>query len=287
MGATRPGVPMDLHELASNQHGLVARWQLTGLTADAIRWQQHRGTLVPVRRGVFAVGWWDATPVRFVLAAVLAAGPGAVASHLTAAWLHRLTTIDLGEDVHVAVPRQQRQRGLRAHWVQVDPADRQTVQGVPVTGLPRTLIDVADAPALAAMLEKVPRLDVRTMRRCLDRHRGHRGTRRLRDLVATYEDPTRSKLERAFLDLYRAHRLPKPQVNVPVAGHERDFWWPARKLCVEVDGRAFHATNAQKARDARRDVDLGREGGRAFRFSYEQVVLDGARTAQDVRALLA
>jgi hypothetical protein len=53
---------------------------------------------------------------------------------------------------------------------------------------------------------------------------------------------TRSEAERRLLELMRAARLPEPETNVRVVGHEVDLLWRAERLVVEVDGYAFHSS---------------------------------------------
>src|SRR5215212_9578539 len=76
-------------ELAGRQHGLVTRRQLLelGLSADAIKHRIAKGRLHPVWRGVYAVGRPELTRYGWLMAAVLACGPGAALSHESAAEL--------------------------------------------------------------------------------------------------------------------------------------------------------------------------------------------------------
>jgi len=105
-----------------------------------------------------------------------------------------------------------------------------------------------------------------------ERYPRHRATRALRH--ATTPDPafTRSEAERRLLDLIRAARLPVPQTNIRVAGHEVDFFWPTANLVVEVDGFAFHSTRAAFERDRVRDRELLAHGHRVLRVTWRQLV---------------
>src|SRR5687767_2082986 len=80
-----------LWELARRQLGLITRAQALQL---ATKWELQRlvadGHLTVLRRSVFAVGGMPASYEQAVLAAVLAAGELAWASHRTAARLHGL-----------------------------------------------------------------------------------------------------------------------------------------------------------------------------------------------------
>lgn len=282
-----------LAELAAAQHGVVAWWQLRdrSVTRDAVRVRMERGSLRPVHRGVYAVGWTAGTRAAACMAATLAVGPDAWINDLTALTLYGLRR-DPWPPIHVAkvTTRNSAHRGVVVHRIRgLDAADRHVLDGIPVVGMPRALIDGAahlKPTELARTVERVPRLDARTMRRALDRHAGRAGTGRLDRLLRAYEDPTRSFLERAFLAVCRRHGIVKPAVNTRIAGAERDFAWPDARLVIETDGNAFHASRAQRNADARRDLALGRAGWRVHRLTYEQVVLDPSWTADQVRSLL-
>src|SRR3954469_1207906 len=85
---------MTVHGLAERQHGVVARWQLKETRRVIERWVRS-GWLHEVHRGVYAVGHRKLTQRGWWMAAVLAAGPGAVLSHRAAAalWGLRQSTV--------------------------------------------------------------------------------------------------------------------------------------------------------------------------------------------------
>jgi len=76
--------------LVRQQRGVVTRAQLVelGVSVAAIDARVRRGALVLLHRGVYAVGPAPLRDEGRWLAAVLACGPGAVLSHLSAARLY-------------------------------------------------------------------------------------------------------------------------------------------------------------------------------------------------------
>jgi predicted transcriptional regulator of viral defense system len=102
VGALRPKRRVDGSEalsldvlgarLATRQSGVVSTAQLLalGLTRDAIKHRVRAGRLIRVHQGVYAVGHEALTDRSLMIAALLAAGPGAALSHRTAAHLYGL-----------------------------------------------------------------------------------------------------------------------------------------------------------------------------------------------------
>jgi predicted transcriptional regulator of viral defense system len=132
-------------EAAARQHGAFTTEQAVaaGATEGRIRHRARSGRWVRLRQGVYAVAGSPATYERRVMGIVLAAGDGAVASHVTAAVLHEFP--DVSQDtLEVSVPpgRQARVRGVPVHRpVRLDDIDVSVVGGIPVTSYARTLID--------------------------------------------------------------------------------------------------------------------------------------------------
>ncbi len=123
----------------------------------------------------------------------------------------------------------------------------------------------------------------------LDHSAGRRGIRGLRHLLSELPDEpalTRTELERRFLRLVRAARLPIPVVNALIAGLEVDFHWPAQRLIVETDGRATHGHVLAFERDRNRDLELELAGWRVLRFTWRQILDDPQRVAAALRGRL-
>lgn len=277
--------------LAANQHALVTRRQLVGLglTDRMIDRRIAVGLLVSVARGILRIGGAPVTWRQRVLAACLAGGPGCVASHRTAAALHRLDDFGPG-DVEVSLPRSRRFRssGITVHHMsRLDRVDVTVVDGVPVTTIARTLVDLAgvlDPARLEEVLDGALRDGL--VRRARIRWRigelGLQGRRGLGGLAALLDDHAagpvpRSVLERRFLRAIERRGLPRPSCQVPVrrpGGRMAyvDFLFEAAHLAVEVDGHRSHATRRQRRNDAERANALVLADLRLLRFTYEHVM---------------
>jgi len=300
---------IDTHErtiagLAERQYGAVARWQLleAGLSPAAIDRRLTYGTLLHLHRGVYAAGHRRLTQDGFWLAAVLAAGPGALLSHRDAARLHGLGRWRApGGRVEVTTSRRAEQTDALLIYSRrrLAPADAATVAGIPVTTVARTLVDLAevlDRDRLAQALgeaERVHRLDVRELRAAAERvaHRAGPGHARLRETLAEHARRgvtlTRSELEIAFSALVRSHGLPAPELNARVDGMEVDALWRPARLAVECDGWAFHRDRRSFQRDRDKANVLQLRGWRVLRFTHADVVERPERVAVAIRTALA
>ncbi len=135
--------------LASRQHGVVSRIQLVeiGFEPRAIDRRVEAGRLHPVHRGVYLVGHRAAPPYGREMAAVLACGQGAVASHRSAAHLWALLPYPAGfQRIEITVPDRDpgNKPGIRVHpTARFDRRDIRTCRGIPVTTPARTLLDLA------------------------------------------------------------------------------------------------------------------------------------------------
>jgi hypothetical protein len=298
-GTERRARDREVARAAARQFGVASVEQLreAGLDASAIGRRAQGARLHRVHRGVYAVGHPALTRHGEWLAAVLACGPGAVLSHLTAAALWELRPERPGR-IHVTVPSRAGRRGpavVALHRPRRFPADDVTVHlGIPVTTPARTLLDAcAGLPrhAVARTVEQAEirgLLDLERLGAMLADARGRRGLAALRAQVARLGEPvvTRSDLEARFLALCDRQALPRPEVNARLGRFEVDVLWRRARLVVELDGRETHATRAAFERDRARDAELQVAGFRVVRFTYRQVVDDPAGVAATVRALL-
>jgi very-short-patch-repair endonuclease len=281
--------------LAEQQHGLVTRAQLRelGLGPGAIDYRVGSGTLVVVRRGVYALGHSALRPQARALAAVLGSSADAALSHAAAAahWEVRPSAAAL---IDVTVPRRIRgQRGIRHHFADL-PADQITIHdSIPVTTVARTIVDLAGVvsePALRRAMEaaEAARLVDWAQVEALAQDR-RRGVRELRVILAEREvgaRVTKRELEAAFLDLLRREGLPLPATNAFVGGFEVDCVWRDARLVVELDSRRFHGTDGAFERDRARDRRLAAAGWTVVRVTWRQIHDEPTVLLADLRGLI-
>jgi very-short-patch-repair endonuclease len=231
------------------------------------------------------------------MAAVLACGKGAVLSHRSAAALWDLRPAPASVDVTVshggAIPRREK---IDVHATRsLEPAEITARHGIPCTSVARTLLDLASvvtSRVLDRALEQSMMLrlyDHRSVIEVLERANGRRGAGVLRrSLVRLTDEPpdTRSELERRLLELIRDSGLPRPVVNIRIAGYEVDICWPDKSVIVEADGRRTHGTPQAFERDRQRDLELTNLGWRVIRITWRQVAERPEQIVATVRRLL-
>jgi very-short-patch-repair endonuclease len=209
-----------------------------------------------------------------MMAAVLSCGPGAALSHRAASAVWDLGPWPTGA-VDVSVTKNRgRRTDVRIH--RVERIEIVMHHGFPVTSPTRTLVDLAAAeppPRVERALEQADRLGLLDVEALARECEGRRGSRLLKVLIGEGREapPTRSELERAFLDLCRDHNLPLPGQNVRLHGFEVDNHWPRYDLVVELDGYEWHKTRRAFEADRRRDALLAVHGIRVLRFTWQQV----------------
>ena len=135
--------------LAARQHGRVGWRQLVGAGIDRHqiqRWLED-GRLCVVHRGVYAVGHTAPSLLSAYMAAVLAAGAGAVLSHRAAAHLLKLVRgVPPRPEVTVPTTAHRRRPGIVIHRVRaLHPRDVCVVDAIRMTTVPRVLLDLAPA----------------------------------------------------------------------------------------------------------------------------------------------
>jgi predicted transcriptional regulator of viral defense system len=288
-----------LARLATRQHGVVARRQLAalGFGEEAIKLRLDAGRLQRIHREVYAVGHRRLTHRSYWWAAVLAYGDEALLSHRSAAALWGLVRPRAGP-IHVtaSVGRQgvDRRTGIWIHRCKLDPEDRTTHDGIPVTTVARTLFDYAEVvdykhlQEAAEEADRLKRLRLRDLERVSERGRGRRALRPVRRLLVELAAPTegRSPLEIRFHEFREKHRLPEPARNVHVLGHEVDVLYPGAKLVVELDSWEHHGHRAAFERDRARDPKLLIAGYRTVRVTHRRLDREPSELAQEIRELL-
>jgi len=264
-----PDLDVLVARLATRQAGVVGAAQLLalGLRPGAIKRRAQRGRLHRVHRGVYSVGHEALSDRGGMIAALLAAGPGAALSHRTAAHLWGLLP-SMPPFVDVTLTdRTPRQRpGLCIHRAAA--LDTGMRDGMRVTTPLQTIAQLSGRDADRARSEALVR---RLVPRAADDH----------------AQPTRSALERALLPALAAAQLPAPRCNQRVVGHEADFVWPRQRVVVETDG--WHAHGHRRAFEHDRALDARRQaaGYATLRFTYRQVVEETVLVVVRIAQVLA
>jgi very-short-patch-repair endonuclease len=273
---------LGLTRLATGQHGVVSVEQLErlGYSRSSAAKAAGVGRLRRLHRGVYAVGHEALTWEGWCVAAVLANSPS-VASHWSAGWMWGLSRSRPSGKFHVtATTRRHRKRDFHVHFAELTDEDISSVQGVPVTSVARTSLDLAalDSCGTSARLKRLEdgehRLDLREFEALLSRSKGHKGWSALAEAVDLYRpDPTvtRSGLERRFRGLIRRSGLPAPSMNFVVAGYELDCYWPEHLLAVELDTYGTHGSRLSFEEDRKRQRKLGLLGITLERFTDRQL----------------
>lgn len=241
-----------------------------------------------LHRGVYAVGHTDLSLHGTCLAAVMACGPGALLSHYSAAWLWgiaRWSPIPLS----VTAPSRRAPRPpIKLHHARALAArDRGVVEGVPVTAIPRTALDLAATlrpRSLQRLLERAEELrffDLRHFDDLLARTTGHPGAGRLRRALDLYRPApfSRSGLERRFLGLVAEAGLPRPSTGFGEEGYELDVYWPQMRFAVELDVYETHGSRQAFESDRLRQENLKLAG-------IEMIRVTGHRLDREPRKVI-
>ena len=211
------------------------------------------------------------------MAAVLACGPEALLSHRSAAALWEIAPVLGGKTIEVTAGAWLRRSGIRVHRRRdLGPEHRRKVDGIPVTDLVSTLVDLASsskdwqvehAISEADRIELIEPEDLRRAVAALGPRPGMARMKRVLGLDAL----TDTGLERRFLEIVRAAKLPLPETQVALNGYRVDFYWPSLGLVVETDGWRHHRTSGEQATDRRRDQTHMTSGLTTVRFGEDQI----------------
>lgn len=198
--------------------------------------------------------------------------------------------------MHVTTPIPRKRRDLvRIHRSEtLSDADWALEQGIPVTSVARTALDLAGVVRFRTLRRLVRRseelevFDLADFSSVLDRNRGHRGASPLKRALAIYEPPrlTRSELERELLALLERAGFPRPSTAFNVAGYELDIYWPELRFAVELDVFATHGGHESFEEDRRRDEDLKLAGVELTRVTGRRLEREPQQVVDRIRRLL-
>jgi hypothetical protein len=289
---------------ATRQYGLVSIDQLRerGVDDRLVRRRVAAGRWDKVDRGVYRLAGVATSWESVLLSAVLAAGPGALASHRSAAVLWGL---DGGRAAtpEVTVPRGRRYRRphVRTHESTdlglVTPGRR---RGIPTTPVARTLLDlgaVVSPRRLHLALDDARRrglTDWDALLATLVAHarKGRNGVGPLRSLLDEHFGEvasTDSGFERLVLTFLVQAGLPAPVLQhvVEVGGrtYRLDLAYPDRKLAIELDGSIHLRRDVWEADRARQNA-LVLAGWTVLRFTWRDYLDHPERLATTIHRRL-
>ena len=256
-----------------------------------------------MHRAVYRIAGSPRTWLQQAMAACLAAGPKAVASHRTAAAIWSLPEIERVLEVSVPEPVRVSPAGIRVHRTSHLPVRHvRRLEGIPTTTAARTLIDlsgVLDRSVLDRVLDHALATRLVTHSR-LSRElqflgrQGRRGTRALATALAARPSTLRvpgSALEFRIVRLLRRHRLPAPVCQHPVKLAKGraylDLAYPDAMLAIEADSYRHHSSLSDWSRDRTRNNELIAMGWRILPVTFADVATRPAAVADQIRRALS
>jgi very-short-patch-repair endonuclease len=301
----------DTSRLFARQHGLITRRQAldAGLSSRSIDHRVAAGFWERAHRGVYRLSGAPSTWQQRVLAACLAAGPPVVASHWTAGALWSLlpqgTVGPEGRLIELTIPERRRIdiSGVILHRaVRLERADVRRCDGIPTTGLARTVVDLAAVlppPEMNSVLDHVlgeRRVTVSQIDRCLKGlgRPGRRGTGALSDLLLSRSTGRRSPestFEWRLLRALSVNHLPAPipqyVIRLPNRRTARvDFAYPEALLAIEADSYRYHSGLASWSKDRARNNHLIALGWRVLAVTADELRKDPTSVADQVARCL-
>jgi very-short-patch-repair endonuclease len=167
-----------------------------------------------------------------------------------------------------------------------------TWRAVPVTTVPRTLVDLASCLPLDALARACHEAGVRhrttpgDVNAVLRRRPTSPGAAKLRSVLLGDTRVTLSKLERRFLELLAHAGLALPVTNRPAGGRRVDCRWPEQRLTVELDSYTYHNSRHAWELDHRREREARARGDDFRRYTYDDVFERPGLVLAEVRAAL-
>jgi hypothetical protein len=293
--------------IAGRQHGLVTDRQAigAGATRGFIRHRLTAGRWWRVHPGVNGLAGVPVTWDLKIHAGVLAAGDGALASHRVAGVLWGLDGYRRGAP-EVSVPRHRLPEHLpiRLHEsTDLDLAAPTLRQGIPTTGLLRTLLDsglVVSQNVLESAVEQVVRetryewpdlYDVLA----LHSRRGRNGCGPFRAVLEErFGDKvvTDSRFERLVRNLLDDAGVHPPVSQYPIYDGaafvaEVDLAWPDRLVAVELQSKKHHLNTPRWERDMQRLNQARLLGWNVLEYPWKFYVQRPSTMVKQIEAALA
>jgi very-short-patch-repair endonuclease len=283
-----------LAKLAAASHGVVTRLELVdaGVTADEIADRLRSGALHREHSGVYRVGHRAPSIVARYLAAVRACGDGALLCGPAAAFLWGLLK-GRPPSPEVLAPTERRVKGVKTRRSRtMHAAETGRLRGIPITTVPRTLVDLASVLDIDDLARACHEAGVRyhttpaQVDAVLARRPNSKGARKLRLIMRGDSPVLLSELEAGFRRRLREADLPLPVTNRPAGGRRVDCRWPEHRLTVELDSYRYHHSRHAWEQDRRREREARARGDEFRRYTYGDVFEHTALMLAELERLL-
>lgn len=225
-----------------------------GLEYGDVRHRINDGELLHLRRGAYTDAADRTTSEEHLLltrAAIALADSDSVVSFGSAALLHGLPVPDHAiRRVHLTRKRNSSGRiraGVHVHVAPLDPPEVCEIEGLPVTTLDRTFVDLARTTTLSSAVaagDAALRQDmnVAASTEQLERASRRRGVRTARRAASMIDIRSESVGESFSRVIMVENQLPRPELQVEFGDTDGffavvDFFWPEWDLIGEFDGK--------------------------------------------------
>jgi hypothetical protein len=234
------------------------------------------------------------------MAALATFGPGTVVSHGTAAELHGLDQLTSGSRLTVSRPPGAGSRssrpGILVHAAGLPAGDVGWRLGVPVTTVPRTVIDlartldfrsglvVADSALHQHLASK------KELREVLAACRRWPGATKAAEVIEFADGLAESVLESLARVLFRDLGLPAPELQVEIRDADGqfigrvDFLWRQFRTIAEVDGALKYDDRSRAQAQLRRDKLLRMADYEVEHFTWRDVVHGQGEVGRSMRS---
>jgi predicted transcriptional regulator of viral defense system len=254
-------VLQEIEDIASTQNGVVTAAQCwaAGLSQEQVRvlCRSRRWLRLSIGAYYTAVHDGQAPRVAHIQAAILSAGPSAVAVLQSAAELHGLAGARQSDDIHINLPgvkardRRVTEYRLRIHQMPIPPTQVTIARGIPVTTPARTAADLvlrSDRLHGVAILDSalyqklIAPEDLDLVRAMMAGRRGAADARSWFDEVdGRAESPLESRVRLRASD----GGLPPDELQYPIYRDGRlvgrtDLAWLRLAVIGEADEKVFH-----------------------------------------------
>ena len=291
-------------QIARNEHGIVSFQEAisAGLSGRDIRYRVLHMGWEEVHPGIYRLPGVPDTEESRKAAAVKAGGPGAMLSHRSAGALYGLEGITEGHRIEIVAYTGIELKGVKVH--RLNPDDRPArayVDGLPVTQVERTIIDLAGCLPIKVVglaIDYVLRKRMTTLARLwqeLDRTggQGRRGTRSLRTMLEVRDEMTaemrstfEAKMRRILRRIKRHRAIPNFRVVTQNGTRYFDFCFPELKLAIECHSVDWH-TGERMKRDVKRHRELEAMGYKILYFLWDEVCFEPEMVEEEVRRAIA